>query len=467
MDILIPSHDQKSLRRVAQVTVASITVAALIPFKRPGVNFLIVGIAVLASFCVEIPRDRPISRFQYAACALLCLMPFALIDAEWVLALDLLAFAAFTALAAGGFSSWGDLRSLPFRFLRALPRLPESTITPVRSYVRTMAPRKARVAITSVLLASLLILVFGGLFVAADQAFASLIKEVLPDLELEGFFVRTLVFCAAFVGTALLLVVALEDEQISDEAMSQPLLGTEEWKIGLGLLVVLFLSFVTFQITLLAGGGDHVLSTAGLTYSEYARQGFFQLIAAASLVLVLIGAVTFRRPSADRSLQWLLGTLCGLTVMILVSALYRLTLYESAFGFTRPRLLAHALILWLGALFLILIGSGVLRNFSHVPGIVVALTALSIFTFNVINPDRMIAKLNVDRYERLGRLDQQYLATLSVGAYPEIARLPEWLQQSWIQNKRSASMREERSSWMEANVSRSMALKWFRGKSPG
>lgn len=445
MDTLIPSPDQKSMRRVAQVVIPSIAAAAFIPFERPGVNFLIVGMAVLAGFCMEIPRDRPRSRFHYATCALLCLVPFALIDAEWVLALDLLAFIGFAALASGGFSIWRDLRSLPFRFLRALPQIPRSTISPVQHYVRTMAPNRARVAITSIALTSILLIVFGGLFITADRAFASLLKDVLPDLELESFILRAIVFCAAFVGTALLLIIAIEGEQTVDQDTSQPLLGTAEWRISLSLLVLLFSSFVAFQITLFAGGGDRVLSSAGLTYSEYARQGFFQLIAAASLVLALIAAVSFRRPTMDRKLQWLLGALCGLTVVILISALYRLTLYEAAFGFTRPRLLAHALILWLGALLLVLIGCGLAGNYRHVPGIVLALTALSVFTFNALNPDRMIAKFNIERYERVGKLDQQYLASLSLDAYPEIARLPEWVERSWIQTKRTRGTEED--SW--------------------
>jgi hypothetical protein len=70
-----------------------------------------------------------------------------------------------------------------------------------------------------------------------------------------------------------------------------------EWALPLIVLNVLFLTFVAVQLTVLFAGHDHVLRTSGLTYSEYARQGFWQLLAAAVLTLVVVkGATLFARP---------------------------------------------------------------------------------------------------------------------------------------------------------------------------
>ena len=62
-------------------------------------------------------------------------------------------------------------------------------------------------------------------------------------------------------------------------------LGRLEWALPLGALVVLFAGFVALQLTTLFGGERHVLETAGLTYAEYARSGFAQLLAVAALTL--------------------------------------------------------------------------------------------------------------------------------------------------------------------------------------
>ncbi len=61
-----------------------------------------------------------------------------------------------------------------------------------------------------------------------------------------------------------------------------------EWALPLVLLDALFLAFVAVQIFVLFGGHDHVLRTAGLTYAEYAHQGFWQLVAVAVLTLAVV-----------------------------------------------------------------------------------------------------------------------------------------------------------------------------------
>ena len=76
-------------------------------------------------------------------------------------------------------------------------------------------------------------------------------------------------------------------------------------------LDALFLAFVAVQVTVLFGGNDYVLRTAGLTYAEYAREGFWQLIAAGTLTLgVVKGATLVAQPRTSRerrALQVLLG----------------------------------------------------------------------------------------------------------------------------------------------------------------
>ena len=65
-------------------------------------------------------------------------------------------------------------------------------------------------------------------------------------------------------------------------------LGPLEISTVFGALDLLFLAFVAFQVRYLFGGAGHVEVTDGLTYAEYARQGFFELLAVAALVLPLV-----------------------------------------------------------------------------------------------------------------------------------------------------------------------------------
>jgi Domain of unknown function (DUF4173) len=110
---------------------------------------------------------------------------------------------------------------------------------------------------------------------------------------------------------------------------------------------LLFALFVGLQIAYLFGARD-TLEAAGLTYSDYARRGFFELVAAAALAGGLVAALD--RAIAPRS-RWFVGLAIGLmclTAIVLVSAAIRLRLYQEAYGWTELRFYVYAAIAWLG-----------------------------------------------------------------------------------------------------------------------
>jgi len=166
---------------------------------------------------------------------------------------------------------------------------------------------------------------------------------------------------------------------------------------------------VAVQVTVLFGRNGHVLRTTGLTYAEYARQGFWQLIAAATLTLVVVkGATLFARPRTGREqrlLEGLLGLLCALTIVIVASAVHRLLLYEDAFGLTRLRLAALAFSLWLGGTFALLLLLGAARRTRNFARVTLAWAGAALLAFTVANPGARIAERNVDRWRASGRID--------------------------------------------------------------
>jgi len=205
-------------------------------------------------------------------------------------------------------------------------------------------------------------------------------------------------------------------------------LARTEWLLPLGSLAALFAAFVAVQITVLFGGHDHVLRTAGLSYADYPHKGYGQLMAAAMLTLAVIaGARRWARVGGRRDdvlLRGLLAALCALCLVVLASALKRLGLYEQAFGFTRLRLLADANILWLGAVLALVLMTLATGRAGRLPRALVLVSALGALAFAVTNPDGRIASRNVDRHAQTGRLDLAYLGTLSADAVPAAAELP-------------------------------------------
>ena len=121
----------------------------------------------------------------------------------------------------------------------------------------------------------------------------------------------------------------------------------------------------------------------------------------------------------DRRHLYAALALCLLTLVVLASALKRLGLYEDAFGFTRLRFAAHAILLWLGAIFVLVL----VARAAWLPRAALGITGATILLFALADPDRRIAEHNVQRYDRIGVLDRAYVAGLSADAIPALSRL--------------------------------------------
>ncbi len=109
--------------------------------------------------------------------------------------------------------------------------------------------------------------------------------------------------------------------------------------ILLGALDLLYALFLAVQGVALFGDRAY-LQRAGISFAEYARSGFFQLVglAGVNITLILL-AVWFYR--MDRRLKALSTVLVGLTGVLLVSAAWRMTLYVSAYGLSFKRMLTY------------------------------------------------------------------------------------------------------------------------------
>lgn len=392
------------IRRTPAILVIA-TVAALTLIGRPvGLG---VTVALIALFAATATRRNAAWWVLAAALAAVATVR----AAAWVVWPAVVASVALASLAASGGASW---RQVGLGLVRAA-RLPQGGVA-----VLGAMPRGSRPALTAGGLAVLLLAVFVPLFATADQAFAHLLDAMVPQESADRPVARIALWLTVVaLGGALL--------QASPARAAKPAgrtLVRVEWALPLALLVGLFAIFVALQLTALYGGNDYVVSTSGLTYAEYARSGFAQLIAAAALTLAVVAAAA-RWATDGRLLRMLSGALCALTLVILASALTRLRLYEAAYGFTRLRLAADAAIWWLAALFALVLVAGAAKRTRWLPRGVVALSATGIVVFAASNPDGRIAARNIDRYERTGRIDVSVLSHLSADAAPALKHLPE------------------------------------------
>jgi Domain of unknown function (DUF4173) len=310
-----------------------------------------------------------------------------------------------------------------------------------------------------------LVVLFGGLFMAADAVFQNLVSGAVPAVDKVP---KHLLFvaAAAWLTAGLLrdMLAAREEERlISPAAVSSrriPFsLGAGEVSIALAALNVLFLSFVAVQFRYLFGGDDVVLASANLTYADYARRGFFELVAVSVLVLLVLLAadalVRRSRGEVSRLVRALAGGLIVLVFIVMASALQRMHLYLDAYGLTQLRIYVTGVILWLAVVFVWFTATilrGRRRRFA-VGAVVSGFVASA--ALNAVNPDALIARTNLDR----PRIDTVYLARLSDDAVPvlleRLPALPPDLRRVVATDLLARA--EEQGDWRSFNLSRSRA----------
>jgi len=192
----------------------------------------------------------------------------------------------------------------------------------------------------------------------------------------------------------------------------------------LGLLNLLFLSFVLVQFRYFFGAGATVQATAGLTYAQYARSGFFELVWVAALVLpFLLGLHWLQRPGdarAHRAFAWQAGAQVALLFVIMASALVRMRLYQGEYGLTELRLYTTAFMGWLAAVFA-WFALTVLRGRRERFAFGAALTGFcALLALHTVNPDAAIVRANLAHARRGHAFDAAYAASLSADAAPAL-----------------------------------------------
>jgi hypothetical protein len=187
---------------------------------------------------------------------------------------------------------------------------------------------------------------------------------------------------------------------------------------------LLFLIFVLLQFRYFFGGAGMVQGSIGMTYAEYYRRGFFELVTVATLVLpILLGAhwlLRKDRVAHERIFRLLAATQVALLFVIMASAVRRMLLYQSEYGLTELRLYTTAFMGWLALVFVWFIATvlrGRREQFAY-GALVVGF--LMVATLHVINPDALIVRVNV-AHARAGRgFDADYAASLSADAVPAL-----------------------------------------------
>ncbi|MEU7378607.1 DUF4173 domain-containing protein [Streptomyces sp. NPDC042207] len=348
--------------------------------------------------------------------------------AQWPSLLAVATAIGLASLALHGSRTWSGVVLSPLGLLDSLPKGARWGWRGVRARAGN-ASGSLGSALRALAVTAVLLLVFGALFAGADAAFADLLSRLVPDTSVGDGPWRLVLFALGLFG-ALAAAHTAAAPLRWDSLRTSPgrARGRGEWALPLLVLCVLFAVFNAIQLAVLFGGYKAVLDKTGQTYSEYARQGFWQLLFATLLTLLVIVVALRWAPRGgpgDRNLvRGVLGTLCALTLVVVASAVRRMGMYVEAYGLTRLRISVVTVELWLGLVILLIMAAGV-WGARWLPRAVAASAAAVALAFGLASPDGLIADNNVRRYENTHKFDLDYARGLSADAVPALDRLRE------------------------------------------
>jgi signal transduction histidine kinase len=194
-------------------------------------------------------------------------------------------------------------------------------------------------------------------------------------------------------------------------------------------------------------------------------------MASASLVGALLFGLGLQSRIRSRVTTALGLVLVGLTLVVLVSAWYRLDLYQLAYGWTELRFYALAGIVFLGLALAILGWCVVAARMQFALQPVFAAALLVALGVNALSPSAFVARADLQRQidpsglpaDAERRMDAPYLISLGDGAYPVLVDLLPGLPPAdrdllWTRLRTIAERRVEASEpWESFNADRARA----------
>lgn len=180
-------------------------------------------------------------------------------------------------------------------------------------------------------------------------------------------------------------------------------------KTILVLLNILFLIFTFIQLKYLFNSNFNM--DTNFTYSAYARKGFFELTLISMINLFIV--ILFSSYIKGLFSKLLMCFLILNTLIIAISAIFRMNLYIEEYGYTFLRIISLAFIYLQGVLLVI----SLIHLFYNKFDIKIAIAVIylsSYLLFNFVNIDSLIIKGNMTRYLNGRDLDTEYFSSLSL-----------------------------------------------------
>ena len=272
-------------------------------------------------------------------------------------------------------------------------------------------------------LALLITLPFLGIFIAlllgADSQYSHFITALFRfDTNFEIHYLITMPLY--FIVYLLLFIYSFSNQKTRTQLQDTKVLDLLIVSIFLGMINLLFLSFIAMQVPFLVDS-SHI--PTGINIAEFAREGFFQLMAVMGLVMLIFLFIMRRFKGEKRITFFLVGLLVQSIIMGIVS-LKKMYLYQEIKGATVLRYYVE----WFDYFLIFSLALGIvflLRKYAFTK-LLNIITILGLVSFTLVvslNIDAMVAKHNIEKFkDNPSALDKQSLYWLSIDALPIVTK---------------------------------------------
>lgn len=261
----------------------------------------------------------------------------------------------------------------------------------------------------SILIVLPIIVVVILLLVSADMVFESIftnIFKIFKNISIDNIFIRLFWIIIIFVYLSLVIKFLLEKYDKKEYKDTKLKIDNYTIKILLTSLNIIYVIFDFIQIRSLL---FHQVSN--INYAEYARSGFFQLmfISIINLVIVLLSKYS-KEDNKYNKIQSI--CMVFLTLIIIISSFLRMYMYEIAYGYTLLRLLVYVslftevILLIPTVMYIINTKVNIFKYY-----LIIIITIYTILSLSPI--DYIIAKRNINKYYKDGKIDLLYLENYS------------------------------------------------------
>jgi hypothetical protein len=255
-----------------------------------------------------------------------------------------------------------------------------------------------------------------NLLISADAQFERILSSLPQLISFRTEYVlRAIIVFVLTIGLFGFMQGLLQDSNSPAEKGADFKPITIDGIITLTVLLLLNLVYVLFIAVQFKYFFSGTLDE-GLTYAEYARRGFFELLFVTLINLTVITLViSFAKGIlgyVKKTINFSLTVLVLSSGILLISAFMRLTMYSDAYGFTFTRVLVYSFMLFLMVILAYTLVKIWLDKISLFHFYFIA-TLIYYVGINIVNLDQFVVERNMERYETMGKIDIDYLNRMS------------------------------------------------------